>query len=177
MFGISVLASLIVITLIWGRLASHGVGPARLVPTLWMILGPLGQSVTAANLLGLAARDALPAPYATALRMLGVLYGVPVWGFAAAVGGHRGDDHGAHRAPPPAVLADLVVVHVPGRHLRHRDHHAGPADRVGGPPGGRRGLVRRAGRGLAHRRRPHRPRHRPGPLLLPPPAQPAHTSQ
>ena len=28
------------------------------------------------------AHDALPAPYATALRMLGVLYGVPVWGFA-----------------------------------------------------------------------------------------------
>lgn len=82
MFGLSVLASLIVITLIWGRLASHGVGPARLVPTLWLILGPLGQSVTAANLLGLVARDALPAPYATALRMFGVLYGVPVWGFA-----------------------------------------------------------------------------------------------
>jgi C4-dicarboxylate transporter/malic acid transport protein len=82
MFGLSVLASLIVITLIWARLASHGVGPARLVPTLWLILGPLGQSVTAANLLGLAARDALPDPYATALRMLGVLYGVPVWGFA-----------------------------------------------------------------------------------------------
>jgi C4-dicarboxylate transporter/malic acid transport protein len=82
MFGLSVLASLIVISLIWARLVSHGVGPARLVPTLWLILGPLGQSVTAANLLGLAARDALPAPYATALRMLGVLYGVPVWGFA-----------------------------------------------------------------------------------------------
>ena len=28
------------------------------------------------------AHDALPAPYATALRVLGVLYGVPVWGFA-----------------------------------------------------------------------------------------------
>jgi len=82
MFGLSVLASLIVITLIWGRLASHGVGPARLVPTLWLILGPLGQSVTAANLLGLAARHALPDPYASALRVLGVLYGVPVWGFA-----------------------------------------------------------------------------------------------
>jgi C4-dicarboxylate transporter/malic acid transport protein len=82
MFGLSVLASLIVITLIWGALISHGVGPARLVPTLWLILGPLGQSVTAANLLGLVAHDALPAPYATALRMLGVLYGVPVWGFA-----------------------------------------------------------------------------------------------
>jgi C4-dicarboxylate transporter/malic acid transport protein len=82
MFGISLLASLIVITLIWGRLVRHGTGPARLVPTLWIILGPLGQSVTAANLLGAAARDAIPAPYATALRVFGVLYGIPVWGFA-----------------------------------------------------------------------------------------------
>jgi C4-dicarboxylate transporter/malic acid transport protein len=82
MFGISLIASLIVITLIWGRLAHGDAGPARLVPTLWIILGPLGQSVTAANLLGAAAKDALPAPYATGLRVFGVIYGVPVWGFA-----------------------------------------------------------------------------------------------
>jgi C4-dicarboxylate transporter/malic acid transport protein len=82
MFGISLIASLIVITLIWGRLAHGDAGPARLVPTLWIILGPLGQSVTAANLLGAAAKDALPAPYATGLRVFGVVYGVPVWGFA-----------------------------------------------------------------------------------------------
>jgi C4-dicarboxylate transporter/malic acid transport protein len=82
MFGISLLASLIVITLIWGRLVRHGTGAARLVPTLWIVLGPLGQSVTAANLLGAVARDAIPAPYDTALRVFGVLYGIPVWGFA-----------------------------------------------------------------------------------------------
>ena len=55
MFGISLLTSLITITLLWGRLAFHGPGPARLVPTLWIALGPLGQSVTAAGLLGVAA--------------------------------------------------------------------------------------------------------------------------
>ena len=82
MFGISLVASLVVITLIWGQLVRHGTGPARLVPTLWIVLGPLGQSVTAANLLGAVARDAIPAPYATALRVFGVLYGIPVWGFA-----------------------------------------------------------------------------------------------
>jgi tellurite resistance protein TehA-like permease len=82
MFGLSVLASVIMITLIWGRLAGQGVGPARLVPTLWIVLGPLGQSITAANLLGMAARDALPAPYAAGLRVAGVAYGLPVWGFA-----------------------------------------------------------------------------------------------
>jgi C4-dicarboxylate transporter/malic acid transport protein len=87
MFGISLIASAVVITLIWGRLATHGPGPARLVPTLWIVLGPLGQSVTAANLLGLKASLALPAPYATDLRVLGVIYGVPVLGFALAWAG------------------------------------------------------------------------------------------
>jgi C4-dicarboxylate transporter/malic acid transport protein len=82
MFGISLLASFVVITLIWNRLAVHKIGPARAVPTLWIVLGPLGQSVTAANLLGGVAHQALPAPYSTALQVFGVVYGVPVWGFA-----------------------------------------------------------------------------------------------
>jgi tellurite resistance protein TehA-like permease len=61
LFGISLLASLITITLVWGRLLLRGPGPARLVPTLWIVLGPLGQSVTAAGLLGAAAASAIPA--------------------------------------------------------------------------------------------------------------------
>jgi C4-dicarboxylate transporter/malic acid transport protein len=82
MFGISLLASLIVITLIWYRLAIHKVGDARLVPTLWIVLGPLGQSITAANLLGGVAHQAMPAPYAGGLQAFGVIFGAPVWGFA-----------------------------------------------------------------------------------------------
>ena len=82
MFGLSLLASVVVITLIWQRLAVHGTGPAAMVPTLWIVLGPLGQSVTAANLLGGVAHLALPAPYAGAMQAFGLLYGVPVWGFA-----------------------------------------------------------------------------------------------
>jgi C4-dicarboxylate transporter/malic acid transport protein len=82
MFGISLLASVIVIGLIWSRLVHHGIGPARLVPTLWIVLGPLGQSVTAANLLGGVAHDALPASDATVLHVFGLVYGLPVWGFA-----------------------------------------------------------------------------------------------
>ncbi len=82
MFGISLLASLIVITLLWGRLAYHGVGPARTVPTLWIVLGPLGQSITATGLLAHAAPTVIPRPYSTAMQALAVLYGIPVWGFA-----------------------------------------------------------------------------------------------
>jgi C4-dicarboxylate transporter/malic acid transport protein len=82
MFGLSLIASIVTITLLWGRLAYHGTGPARLAPTLWIVLGPLGQSITAANLLGAAAQGVIPRPYSSALDALGVVYGVPVFGFA-----------------------------------------------------------------------------------------------
>jgi C4-dicarboxylate transporter/malic acid transport protein len=84
MFGFGLLAAAIVTPLIWRKLARHGIGPARLVPTLWIILGPLGQSVTAASLLGRVAGDALPARTAVGLRDFGVAYGFPVWGLALA---------------------------------------------------------------------------------------------
>jgi C4-dicarboxylate transporter/malic acid transport protein len=82
MFGMSLVASLIIIALIWQRLVVHKVGEARMVPTFWIVLGPVGQSVTAVNLLGNAAHLAAPAPYVGALKAFGVVYGVPVWGFA-----------------------------------------------------------------------------------------------
>ncbi len=84
MFGLSLLASLVLIALLWGRLAYHGVGERRLVPTLWIVLGPLGQSITAANLLGAAAAVAVPGPIAAATGAAGLAYGIPVWGFAMA---------------------------------------------------------------------------------------------
>lgn len=82
MFGLSLLATLATLPLIWARLAYHKLGPPQMVPTLWIVLGPLGQSVTATGLLGAQAHGLLAAPYAVALQAMGVLYGVPVWGFA-----------------------------------------------------------------------------------------------
>jgi C4-dicarboxylate transporter/malic acid transport protein len=82
MFGISLLASLIIIPQIWSRLVQHKVGPAAMVPTLWIVLGPLGQSVTAASNLGKVAAHVLPAPYGTGATVAALLYGIPVWGFA-----------------------------------------------------------------------------------------------
>jgi tellurite resistance protein TehA-like permease len=82
MFGLSLVASMIVITLIWYRLAVHKTGEARMVPTLWIVLGPLGQSVTAANLLGANAHLAMPTAEANILKAVGVVYGMPVFGFA-----------------------------------------------------------------------------------------------
>ncbi|MHB1475372.1 MAG: TDT family transporter [Dermatophilaceae bacterium] len=82
MFGLSLFASIVVITLIWGRLAQHKVGAAAAVPTLWIVLGPLGQSVTAAGLMGNAAVGVLPAPYAAGAAALALFYGLATWGFA-----------------------------------------------------------------------------------------------
>ncbi|WP_256104626.1 C4-dicarboxylate ABC transporter, partial [Streptomyces sp. ODS05-4] len=76
MFGVSLLAALALLPLVFGRLLTAGPPPAALAPTLFLVLGPLGQSATAAGALA----DAAPGlPYAPALS---VLYGAPVMGFA-----------------------------------------------------------------------------------------------
>ncbi len=82
MFGLSLFASLVVITLIWARLAQHKVGPAAAVPTLWIVLGPLGQSITAAGLMGHAAGEVLPPVYADGAAALALFFGLATWGFA-----------------------------------------------------------------------------------------------
>ncbi len=82
MFGMSLFVSLIVITLLWSRLIHHGDPGTARSATLWIVLGPLGQSITAASLLGHAAQLALPSQIARGMDVMAVLYGVPVWGFA-----------------------------------------------------------------------------------------------
>lgn len=82
LFGMSLIAALIIITLIWSRLAHYGSSQSARVPTLWIVLGPLGQSITAAGTLGVEARHAVDPALASATRVVAVLYGVPVWGFA-----------------------------------------------------------------------------------------------
>ncbi|MBV7314098.1 TDT family transporter [Shewanella sp. NIFS-20-20] len=82
MFGLSLVTSLVIITLIWSRLAHAGTSGGARVPTLWIVLGPLGQSVTAIGSLGGVALTILPAPFAASFHTMALLYGVPVWGFA-----------------------------------------------------------------------------------------------
>ena len=82
MFGVSLLASVIIITQIWSRLVTHKIGPAVMMPTMWIVLGPLGQSVTAAGNLAGVAGTALPQPYPAGAAVFALLYGLPTWGFA-----------------------------------------------------------------------------------------------
>ena len=84
MFGMSVVASFIIFPILWSSLVQNPSPPAVLVPTMWIVLGPLGQSVTVANNLGAAAaKTSIAGSYENAVLSFGVLYGVPMWGFAA----------------------------------------------------------------------------------------------
>lgn len=82
LFGMSLLAGLIIITLLWNRLVQHKIGAPAMVPTLWIVLGVLGQSITAAHHLGRQAAVVLPDPYGPVFEVIALAYGVPVWGFA-----------------------------------------------------------------------------------------------
>ncbi|WP_452830170.1 TDT family transporter [Streptomyces laurentii] len=82
MFGAGLLATLVMLPLLFGRLALGSSLPLALTPTLFLVLGPLGQSTTAANAFADAAPGVLPEPYARGFEAFAVLYGVPVIGFA-----------------------------------------------------------------------------------------------
>ncbi|MFD5030409.1 TDT family transporter [Streptomyces sp. NPDC058405] len=82
LFGLSLLATLMMLPLVFGRLVVHGPLPLALTPAVFLVLGPLGQSTTAVNQLADAAPTAVGGPYAPALTAFAVVYGVPVMGFA-----------------------------------------------------------------------------------------------
>ncbi|MFE7379849.1 TDT family transporter [Streptomyces zhihengii] len=82
LFGASLLATLLILPVVFARLLHHGPLPLALTPALFLVLGPLGQSTTAVNKLADVAPGAVPAPYAQGLGALAVVYGVPVMGFA-----------------------------------------------------------------------------------------------
>ncbi|WP_432153299.1 TDT family transporter [Streptomyces tricolor] len=82
LFGLSLLAVLLMLPLVFARLITAGPLPLALTPTLFLVLGPLGQSTTAVALIAEAAPGVVPAPYDRGLGVFAVLYGVPVMGFA-----------------------------------------------------------------------------------------------
>lgn len=82
LFGVSLLATLLMLPLVFGRLITGGPLPLALTPTLFLVLGPLGQSTTAVNKFADVAPGVVPDPYSGGFSVLAVLYGVPVMGFA-----------------------------------------------------------------------------------------------
>ncbi|MGW1076757.1 TDT family transporter [Streptomyces sp. NPDC002537] len=82
MFGVSLLATLVMLPLVFDRLLTGPRLPLALTPTLFLVLGPLGQSTTAVHKFADVAPGVVPTLYAQGFGMLAVLYGVPVMGFA-----------------------------------------------------------------------------------------------
>jgi C4-dicarboxylate transporter/malic acid transport protein len=82
MFGLGLLAVLLVLAMVYSRLVHHDAPTGAMVPTVWIGLGALGQVVTGLGALATAAPDALPAPYVRGAAVLALLGGVAVWGFA-----------------------------------------------------------------------------------------------
>ncbi len=80
-FGLTLMAAVIIISLIWSRLMQHGVGAAGMVPTLWIVLGPVGQSITAASLLGANASGVVSDEIAAGLNTFSLIYGFAMLGF------------------------------------------------------------------------------------------------
>ncbi|WP_128427923.1 TDT family transporter [Streptomyces cyaneus] len=82
MFGLSLLGTLLMLPLVFARLVAGGPLPLALTPTLFLVLGPLGQSTTAVGMFADVAPGVVPASYSQGFGVLAVLYGVPVMGFA-----------------------------------------------------------------------------------------------
>lgn len=84
MFGLSLIIGMLTMTLIYGRLLQGGIPPVQAVPTVWITLGMIGQSITAANLLGNDAPLVFTgdtASVATGLHVFGIVYGLAMGGF------------------------------------------------------------------------------------------------
>ncbi|MFD4555714.1 TDT family transporter [Streptomyces sp. NPDC058469] len=82
MLGLGLLAALLVLAILYGRLVHHDAPTGAMVPTVWIGLGALGQAVTALGALATAAPSTLPALYARGAEVLALLGGILVWGFA-----------------------------------------------------------------------------------------------
>ncbi|MEU9478438.1 TDT family transporter [Streptomyces sp. NPDC048191] len=81
LFGLSLFATLLMLAPVFARILSAPL-PLALTPTLFLVLGPLGQSTTAVGKIADAAPGVVPAPCVRGLGVFVMLYGVPVMGFA-----------------------------------------------------------------------------------------------
>ncbi|MEH3155887.1 MAG: TDT family transporter [Gordonia paraffinivorans] len=105
LFGLSLVVGLLTLTMIWSRLMQGHSPELQATPTVWISLGLIGQSITAANLLGTHASSVFvgdQAAAATVLHGVGIAYGFVMGGFGALV----------------FVLASLLTVRAARRGLR-----------------------------------------------------------
>ncbi|WP_020107093.1 TDT family transporter [Nocardia sp. 348MFTsu5.1] len=88
LFGLSLLVGMLTMGMVYSRLIHRGLPSAQVAPTVWIMLGMLGQSITAAVLLGNRASLVFVGEQesiAAGLQLLGIGYGLVMGGFAAFV--------------------------------------------------------------------------------------------
>lgn len=85
LFGLSLVAGMLLTAVVLGRLLVAGLPGVQAVPTVWILLGVVGQSVTAANVLAAQAPLGLDTQAAQVVRVLAVVYGTVMAGFAVLV--------------------------------------------------------------------------------------------
>lgn len=88
LFGMSLILGMMTLTMIYSRLLHGGVPVDKSAPTIWITLGVVGQSITAANLLGAHAGlvfNGDQAAIATGLMVFGIVYGLIMGGFGVAM--------------------------------------------------------------------------------------------
>lgn len=76
LFTLALVFGLGIITLVGREIAERGLPPLQALPTMWIPLGIMGQSIAAANLLGTAAEHAVGHDVAAALHVAGLVYGL-----------------------------------------------------------------------------------------------------
>lgn len=88
LFGMSLVIGSFTMVLIYGRMMRGAVPAGQSAPTIWITLGMIGQSITAANLLGEHAGLVFVgahAEIAVLLKGFGALYGMVFGGFGAVM--------------------------------------------------------------------------------------------
>jgi C4-dicarboxylate transporter/malic acid transport protein len=81
MLGLGVALAALTIAVFYSRLLFTKVPRGPLAPSMWLVVGPLGQSIAGACALGVSATSVWP-ELGRGLQTAGVAYGVLVWGFA-----------------------------------------------------------------------------------------------
>ncbi|WP_051637466.1 TDT family transporter [Rhodococcus sp. UNC363MFTsu5.1] len=85
LFAMALTAAVVTMAVVIGHLAQAGLPGVQAIPTMWIPLGVIGQSIAAANLLGRVSGTAVSSDAAAGLRAFGVAYGTGVAGIGALV--------------------------------------------------------------------------------------------
>ncbi|MFC7447695.1 TDT family transporter [Rhodococcus daqingensis] len=88
LFAMALTAAVVTMVVVIGHLARTGLPAVQAIPTVWIPLGVIGQSIAAANLLGRVSDTAVGPGAATGLRAFGVVYGTAVAGVGVLVLGY-----------------------------------------------------------------------------------------